>query len=82
MDKDGECLLSIEETWNAASLTNSDRRCARVQRLHIGLAHEHRKTTILVTGSPMSGVVVPKVRDGLFNDDWFETYPTEMLIPQ
>jgi hypothetical protein len=38
----------------------------------MGFAHGHRKTTTLVAGLRMSGMVAPMVLDRPINGDWFE----------
>jgi hypothetical protein len=39
-------------------------RCARGQRLRMGVPHGHRKTTTLVAGLRLDGMVTPFVLDG------------------
>jgi transposase len=52
------------------------------ERLRIGSPHGHRKTTTLVAGLRMSGMVAPMVLDGSINGDWFEAYVTQVLVPK
>ena len=47
-----------------------------------GFPHGHRKTTTLVAGLRMTGMVAPMVLDGPINDDWFEAYVTQVLVPE
>lgn len=56
-------------------------RCARNQRLRMGFPHGHRKTTTLVAGLRLSGMVAPMVLDGPINGDWFEAYVDQILVP-
>ena len=49
-------------------------RCARGERLRMAVPHGHRKTTTLVTGFRLDGMVAPMVLDGPINGDWFEAY--------
>ena len=42
--------------------------------------HGHHKTTTLVAGLRMTGMVAPMVLDGPINGDWFEAYVTQVLI--
>ena len=44
--------------------------------------HGHRKTTTLVAGLRMTGMVAPLVLDGPINGDWFEAYVTQVLVPE
>ena len=41
-----------------------------------------RKTTTLVAGLRMTGMVAPMVLDGPINGDWFEAYVTKVLVPE
>jgi hypothetical protein len=44
--------------------------------------HGHRKTTTLIAGLRMSGMVAPMVLDGRINGDWFEAYVAQVLVPE
>ncbi|HQT89999.1 MAG TPA: transposase [Acidiphilium sp.] len=63
-------------------MTRSHGRCARGERLRMGFPHGHRKTTTLVAGLRMTGMVAPMVLDGPINGDWFEAYVTQILAPE
>jgi transposase len=41
----------------------------------------HRKTTTLVAGLRLEGMVAPMVLDGPINGDWFEAYVAQVLAP-
>jgi transposase len=71
----------IDETWTATNMTRSHGRCAKGERLRMGVPHGHRKTTTLVAGLRMTGMVAPMVLDGPINGDWFEAYVTHVLVP-
>ena len=43
--------------------------------------HGHRKTTTLVAGLRLDGMVAPMVLDGPINGDWFEAYVRRVLAP-
>ena len=47
----------------------------------MGFPHGHRKTTTLVAGLRLSGMVAPMVLDGPINGDWFEAYVRHVLAP-
>ena len=47
----------------------------------MGLPHGHRKTTTVVAGLRLEGMVAPMVLDGPINGDWFEAYVTHILAP-
>ena len=70
--------MFIDETWTATNMTRSHGRCVRGERLRMGFPHGHRKTTTLVAGLRMTGMVAPMVLDGPINGDWFEAYVTQV----
>ncbi len=47
----------------------------------MGFPHGHRKTTTLVAGLRLDGMVAPMVLDGPINGDWFEAYVRHVLAP-
>jgi transposase len=47
----------------------------------MGFPHGHRKTTTLIAGLRLSGMVAPMVLDGPINGDWFEAYVRHVLAP-
>ncbi len=47
----------------------------------MGFPHGHRKTTTLVAGLRMTGMVAPMVLDGPINGNWFEAYVCQVLVP-
>ncbi len=56
-------------------------RWARGERLRMGVPHGHRKTTTLVAGLRLDGMIAPMVLDGPINGDWFEAYVAQVLAP-
>ncbi|WP_373488611.1 IS630 family transposase [Blastomonas sp.] len=82
LDLEPERLVFIDETWTATNMTRSHGRCRKGERLRMGFPHGHRKTTTLVAGLRMTGMVAPMVLDGPINGDWFEAYVTHILIPE
>ena len=74
-------LVFIDETWTATNMTRSHGRCPKGERLRMGFPHGHRKTTTLVAGLRMTGMVAPMVLDGPINGDWFEAYVAQVLLP-
>lgn len=74
--------MFIDETWTATDMTRSHGRCVRGERLRMGFPHGHRKTTTLVAGLRMSGMIAPMVLDGPINGDWFEAYVAQVLVPE
>lgn len=80
-DLDPERLVFVDETWTATNMVRSHGRCRRGARLRMGFPHGHRKTTTLVAGLRLSGMVAPMVLDGPINGDWFEAYIRHVLAP-
>jgi transposase len=80
-DLDPERLVFVDETWTATNMARSHGRCPRGARLRMGFPHGHRKTTTLVAGLRLSGMVAPMVLDGPINGDWFEAYVRHVLAP-
>lgn len=74
--------MFIDETWAATNMTRSHGRAPRGERLRMGFPHGHRKTTTLVAGLRMSGMIAPMVLDGPINGDWFEAYVRQVLVPE
>jgi transposase len=62
-------------------MARSHERCARGARLRMAVPHGHRKTTTLVAGLRLDGMVAPMVLDGPINGDWFEAYVGQILLP-
>jgi len=81
-DLDPARLMFSDETWTAINMTRSHGRCRRSERLRMGYPHGHRKTTTLVAGLRMTGMVAPMVLDGPINGDWFEAYVGQVLVPE
>jgi transposase len=63
-------------------MTRTHGRCRKGERLRMGFPHGHRKTTTLIAGLRMSGMVAPMVLDGAVNGDWFEAYIAQVLVPE
>ena len=81
LDLEPERLIFIDETWTGTNMARSHGRCARGERLRIGFPHGHRKTTTLVAGLRMTGMIAPMVLGGPINGDWFEAYVAQVLVP-
>ncbi len=74
--------MFIDETWTATNTTRSHGRCRKGERPRMGFPHGHRKTTTLVAGMRMTGMVAPMVLDGPINGDGFEAYVRHVLMPE
>lgn len=63
-------------------MVRSHGRAPKGERLRMGFPHGHRKTTTLVAGLRMSGMIAPMVLDGPINGEWFEAYVGQVLVPE
>ena len=57
-------------------------RAPKGERLRMGFPHGHLKTTTLVAGLRMTGMIAPMVLDGPINGEWFEAYVGQVLAPE
>ena len=73
--------MFIDETWTATNMTRSHSRCAKAEWLHMGFPHGDRKTTTLVAGLRIKGMVAPMALDGPVYGDWFEAYVPKCWCP-
>ena len=56
---------------------------AREERIQSGhVPHGHRKTTTLVAGLRITGMIAPMVRDGPMGGDWFEACVAQVQVPE
>jgi hypothetical protein len=81
LDLDPERLVFIDETWTSTNMARSRGRCARGERLRMGIPHGHWKTTTFVAGLRTTGIVAPLVLDGPINGEAFEAYVQQVLVP-
>ena len=72
--------MFIDETWTATTMTRSHARCPKRERM--GYPHGRRKTTTLVAGLRMTGMVAPMVLDGPINGNWFEACVDQLPVPE
>ena len=82
LDLDPERLVFIDETWASTNMARRHGRCARGERLRVGVPHGHWKTTTLVAGLKASGIVAPFVLDRPISRIAFETYVGRVLVPE
>jgi hypothetical protein len=58
-DLDPGKLVFIDETWTTTNMARTHGRSRRGERLRMGFPHGHRKTTTLVAGLRLNGMVAP-----------------------
>ena len=74
--------MFIDETWASTAMARTHGRAPRGQRLRMGVPFGHWKTTTFVAGLTTRGLVAPWVLDGATNQDAFETYVAQVLVPE
>lgn len=74
-------MIFIDETWASTKMTRTHGRCRRGERLRMGVPHGHWKTTTLVAGLSLQGIVAPMVLDRAINTRCFEAYVARFLVP-
>lgn len=77
-----ERLVFINGTWASTNMARRHGRCARGQRLRIGVPHGHWKTTTFVGALTTRGFSGPWVLEGPINRDVFETDVAKVLVPE
>ena len=75
-------MVFLDETWASTNMARRYGRTPRGERLRVGVPHGHWKTTTLVAGLRLSGIVAPFVLDGAINRTAFETYVDKVLVPE
>jgi transposase len=71
----------IDETGASTKMARLYGRCARGERLRVGLPHGHWMTTTFVAGLRLSGFTAPMVLDGPMTGPWFAAYVEQILVP-
>ena len=74
-------LVFIDETWAKSNMARSHGRCPKGERLRMGFAHGHWKTTTFVGALTMRGMIAPFVLSGAINRNAFEVYVEKVLVP-
>ena len=82
LDLDPERLVFIDETWASTNMARRHGRCARGERLRVGVPHGHWKTTTFVGALTLRGFIAPWVLDGAINRAAFETYVAKVLVSE
>ena len=75
-------MVFIDETWASTNMARRHGWAPRGERLRVGIPHGHWKTTTLVAGLTLRGMIAPLVLDGPINRIAFETYVEKVLIPE
>ena len=81
-DLDPDRLVFIDETWASTAMARTHGRAPRGERLRMGVPFGHWKTTTLVAGLRLTGIVAPMVLDGPINQRAFDAYVEQILVPE
>jgi transposase len=57
-------------------------RARKGERLRAGIPHGHWKTTTFVAGLRLDGIAAPMVLEGPINQDAFQAYVDQVLVPE
>jgi transposase len=82
LDLDPAKLVFIDETWTSTNMARLRGRAPKGERLRAGIPHGHWKTTTLVAGLRLGGMVAPMVLDGPINREAFQAYVDQVLVPE
>jgi hypothetical protein len=80
IDLDPDKLVVIDETWASTNMARTRGRAPRGERLRASIPHGHWKTTTLVAGLRLSGMVAPMALDGPINGRAFQAYVDQVLV--
>jgi len=72
----------IDETWASTNMARRHGRCARGERLRVGVPHGHWKTTTFIGALTLRGFIAPFVLDGPINREAFEAYVEQVLAQE
>ena len=73
-------LIVIDETDATTNMARRCGRCKRGKRLRAAISHGHYKTSTLVSGLRLGGLVAPRALDGRMNAERFEAWLREDLV--
>ena len=81
LDLDPDRLVFVDESWASTNMARRYGRCPRGERLRMSVPHGHWKTTTLIAGMRLDGIVAPFVIDCPVNREVFETWVERVLTP-
>ena len=82
LDLDPGRFVFIDETWASTNMARRYGRAPSGERLRVGVPHGHWKTTTLLAGLRLTGMVAPMVLDGPINGVSFQAYVDQVLVPE
>jgi transposase len=81
-DLEPERLVLLDECGTSTKMARRYGRSKRGQRCRAPIPHGHWKTTTLVAGLSLKGIVAPMTIDGAMNGKMFRAYVEQVLVPE
>lgn len=75
-------LVFLDECGTSTKMARSRGRAKRGSRCVAAVPHGHWKTTTLVAGLSLKGIVAPMVLDGPMDGEIFNAYVEQILVPE
>ena len=76
-----ERLIFLDECGTNTKMARLYGRSKRGERCRAAIPHGHWKTTTLVAGLSIDGIVAPMVMDGAMDGEMFSAYIKTLLVP-
>jgi transposase len=73
-------LIFLDEFGTNTKMARTFGRSKRGQRCRASIPHGHWKTTTLVAGLSLDGIVAPMIFDGAMDGDMFRAYVSHLLV--
>jgi transposase len=77
-----ERLVFLDECATSTKMARRYGRARRGQRCRAPIPHGHWKTTTLVAGLSLKGIVAPLIIDGAMTGKMFQAYVEQVLAPE
>lgn len=81
LDLDPQRLIFLDECGTNTKMARLYGRAKRGERCRAPVPHGHWKTTTLVAGLTVEGIVAPMVLDGAMDGEMFKAYVAQILVP-
>lgn len=81
-DLEPERLVFLDECGTSTKMARRYGRSKRGERCRAPIPHGHWKTTTLVAGLSLKGIIAPMTIDGAMNSKMFRAYVEQVLVPE
>lgn len=82
LDLQPERLIFLDECGASTKMARRYGRSKRGQRCRAPIPHGHWKSTTLVAGLSLKGIVAPAIIDGAMDGKMFRAYVEQILVPE